>query len=172
MNEEQKKYIKAYEENADALFRFCLLSIRDREVAKDLVQEAFVKTWNYMVNKGPIENLKAFLYKTLRNLIIDYYRLKKSESLDVLLEEEGFDPRLETPVSEEEKVDSVIAFKMLRYIPKEYQEVITMRLVEEMSFKEIGSITGEPENTVAVRFHRGIKKVRAIFFKQNDEQQI
>lgn len=158
-------FTEAYEQNADALFRYAFFNVSNRELAKDLVQETFTKTWDYVASGKVITNLKAFLYKIMKNLIIDYYRSKKTSSLDILIEEENFDPPAENDDQEkaETRLDARIAFSILDKIPKEYREVIMMRCVEELSFKEIAYITEETENTVAVRYHRGLKKVKEIF---------
>lgn len=163
MEEIKNNFIRAYEENADALFRHCLFNIRDREVAKDILQDTFTKTWNYMVGGGQILNLKAFFYQTMKNLIIDYYRKKKAVSLDTLREDENFDPPEHVEVSIEEHTESILAFRLLDKIPGEFKEVIMMRCVNGLSFREISHITGEPENTVAVRYHRAIKKIKKLF---------
>ncbi|MDB5204642.1 MAG: polymerase sigma factor, sigma-70 family [Candidatus Taylorbacteria bacterium] len=163
MEEQKNNFIKAYEENADALFRHCLFNIRDREVAKDVLQDTFTKTWNYVVGGGQILNLKAFFYQTMKNLIIDYYRKKKSVSLDALSEDENFDPPAPVEVSIEEHSESLLAFRLLDKIPEEFKSVIVMRCVQELSFREISELTGEPENTVAVRYHRAIKKIKKLF---------
>lgn len=163
MEEQKNNFIKAYEENADALFRHCLFNVRDREIAKDIVQDTFVKTWNYIVEGGEVLNLKAFFYHTMKNLIIDYYRKKKAVSLDALREDENFDPSAQVEVSIEEYSESLIAFKLLDKIPSEFKEVVVLRCVQELSFREISEIIGESENTVAVRYHRALKKIRKLF---------
>jgi RNA polymerase sigma-70 factor (ECF subfamily) len=113
--------------------------------------------------RGKVDNLKAFFYKTMKNLIIDYYRKKKAVSLDVLREDENFDPVAPVEVSIEEHSESLIAFLLLDKIPAEFKDIIVMRCVQELSFKDISHITGEPENTVAVRYHRAIKKIKKLF---------
>lgn len=160
------RFIKAYDEHVDALFRYASFNVRDRETAKDIVQETFTKTWSYIAGGNQVDNLRAFLYKTLKNLIIDYYRLKKPISLDTLAEEENFDPAAPVEVSIEEESDSKIAFGLLNSIPRQYKEIVLMRCVEGLSFREIAEITSEEENTVAVRFHRALKKLRDIFNRQ------
>ncbi|MES2060049.1 MAG: RNA polymerase sigma factor [Patescibacteria group bacterium] len=167
MEETKNNFVKAYEEHVDALYRYTMFNVRDKESAKDIVQNTFTKTWNYIAMGGEIDNIKAFLYKTLKNLIIDYYRSKKSASLDTLMEDEYFDPPAPVEVSIEEHAESLLAFKLLDKIPAEYKEVIMLRCVEGLSFKEIAHVLSEAENTVAVRFHRALKKVKELFHRKN-----
>jgi RNA polymerase sigma-70 factor (ECF subfamily) len=162
-------FIRAYEANVDALYRYAVFNVGDKEAAKDLVQSTFTKTWDFIAKGGKVENIRAFLYKTLKNLIIDYYRAKRPVSLDSMAEEDDFDPPAPAEVSIEEHSEALLAFKLLDQIPAEHKEVIVMRTVQELTFKEIAHATGESENTVAVRYHRGMKKVKELFNKKHKD---
>ncbi len=163
MNKPARRLTQAYNEQVDALFRFSHAHVSDREEAMDLVQETFTKTWKYMVGGGRIRNLKAWLYQTLRHVIIDYYRKKKSLSLDSLHEMQGFDPPAPADLSPETRIDGALALRLLDRLPSEYKEVVVLRYVNELSYHEIAAITGESENAVTVRCHRALKKMRQIF---------
>jgi len=168
METTKANYIKAYDQYVDALFRYASFNVRDRETAKDIVSETFAKTWSYIAGGGQVDNMKAFLYRTLKNLIIDHYRAKKSVSLDALSEDEHFDPVADPDVSIEEHAESMLAFGLLSQIPAEYKDVVVMRCVQGLSFREIANITSEQENTVAVRFHRALKKVKDLWNRESE----
>ena len=83
----EKQFLKAYDEFADPIFRHCYFRVFNRERAKDLMQETFTKTWEYL-NQSPITNhesritnMRAFLYRVANNLIIDNSRQKDERSL-------------------------------------------------------------------------------------------
>lgn len=78
----ERDFLAAYDEHSDALFRHVLIRVRDREVAKDIVQEAFSRTWLYLSEGKKIDYMRAFLYRVANNLIVDGSRKKKSASLD------------------------------------------------------------------------------------------
>ncbi len=161
----QKEFLRAYDENSDALFRQCFFKVHDRELAKDILQETFVRTWDY-INKGKtILNMRAFLYRTLNNLVIDEYRKKKVVSLD-LLDEEGFNPVAEEGISANDRFEGVRAMKLLDELPSPYKEAVYMRYVSGLELSEISEITGESENTVSVHVHRGIKRLKEIFHNE------
>ena len=63
-------FIAVYDTQADALFRFALFGVGDRELAKDLVSETFAKVWEYITKGNKTENMKALCYRTLRNLYL------------------------------------------------------------------------------------------------------
>ena len=82
---------KLFSTYADAIFRFHCLHVYDRDLAKDLTQETFIRYWQCLVRGESIEHARAFLYRIANNLMIDYCRKKKTISLDALLEQ-GFEP--------------------------------------------------------------------------------
>ena len=67
----EKTFLAMYEKEADALFRFVSFRTREREVAVDTVSEAYLRTWRYLSEGKQIDNLRAFLYRTARNIMID-----------------------------------------------------------------------------------------------------
>ena len=91
----EKEFLEAYEKYADALFRYCYFRLSDEEKAKDVVQDTFLKTWDYIAQGKSITEMSAFLYRVARNCIVDQYRKRKTTSLD-RLQEKGFEPRLDT----------------------------------------------------------------------------
>ncbi len=161
----QKEFLKAYEDNSDAMFRQCFFKVHDRELAKDMLQETFVRTWDYLSKGKTILNMRAFLYKTLNNLIIDHYRKKKAISLDAL-SEDGFDPVAVEGIDANDRMEGERAMKLLEELPDPYREAVFMRFVSGLELHEIAEITGEPLNTVSVHVHRGINKLRELF-KEN-----
>jgi len=166
----RQRFSDAYERYSDELFRHCSLRLSDRERALELTQECFLKTWQYIERGEKVEEFRPFLYRTLRNLIIDEYRRKKPHSLEAMLEGSE-ETNVETlmPQDESNTLESAIerfegsrALTALQELPDLYREVLVLRFVESLSPKEIAEIVDESENAVSVRIHRGLKKLRAL----------
>ncbi|KND50223.1 MAG: RNA polymerase sigma factor [Parcubacteria bacterium C7867-003] len=164
---QQQDFLKAYDENADSLFRQCFFKVHDSEIAKDILQETFVRTWAYIAKGNTILNMRAFLYRTLNNLVIDEYRKKKAVSLDAL-DEDGFNPEAPEGINANDRFEGEKAMKLLDKLPSPYKEAVFMRYVSGLELREIAEITEETENTVAVHVHRGINKLRELF--QNESK--
>ncbi|TSC70801.1 MAG: RNA polymerase sigma-70 factor, ECF subfamily [Parcubacteria group bacterium Gr01-1014_46] len=164
MNREkmQQDFLRAYDDNSDALFRQCFFKVHDRELAKDILQDTFVRTWDYIGKGNTILNMRAFLYRTMNNLVIDQYRKKKAVSLDSL-EEDGFSPEAPEGISANDRLEGERALQLLEKLPDVYREAVFMRFVSGLELHEIAEITGETENTVSVHVHRGINKLRELF---------
>ena len=73
----EKEFLSAYEKYANDIYRHCYFRVYNKELAEDLTQETFIKTWKYIVAGQEIKNTKSFLYKVAVNLIIDHSRKRK-----------------------------------------------------------------------------------------------
>lgn len=158
-DQKNTEFIKAYDDFNDDIFRFCYLKTKNRDIALDITQETFTKVWEYMEAEKEVGHMRGFLYQIARNLVIDYYRKKTSSSLESL-SESGFDPATE---EKEESDDFALteAMEIIEALDPKYREPITLRYIDEMSVKEIAGILGEAENTISVRIHRGLEKIRS-----------
>ncbi len=162
----KEQFLNAYKENADAIFRFVYLRMHDRDEALDITQEAYIRTWRYLVEGKKIDHLRAFLYRTAKNLMIDRSKQKKTRntgSLDAYLDAGG-DVADSTSRSAFEVLDGERAMSLLRKLePSEYREAVYLRFVDELRPSEIAKIVGVSENVVSVRINRGLKKLRTLF---------
>src|SRR5690349_19793406 len=61
------QFLQAYDEFADPIFRHCYFRVFRRDRAKELVQETFLRAWEYQLQGKPIENIRAFLYRIANN---------------------------------------------------------------------------------------------------------
>ncbi|MCF7865442.1 MAG: RNA polymerase sigma factor [Candidatus Pacebacteria bacterium] len=167
MEDLQNKFLEAYNSYSEAIFRFCFFKLNDRELAKDLMQDTFAKVWLTSSKQDiQIHNIKALIYKIAGNLIIDEYRKRGRRdvvaSLDVL-HEDGFDPSFDDTDSVRNIIDGKEAINLISKIRDPYGESVLMRYVQDLSISEIAEITGETENTISVRIHRGISILKKLY---------
>lgn len=156
-------FLQAYDDYAEALFRHAVLRVRDRDLAKDLVQETFAKTWDYLARGKSIDHVRAFLYRALHNTLVDAMRKKRSVSLDALHEDEGFEIADEAQdPTPEVREEAKVALRHLATLDELYRVPLTMRYVDSLSPSEIAHLLGVSENVVSVRIHRGLKQLREL----------
>ena len=77
------------EEHADALFKFAVLRVANRETAKDLVQETFLSALQNHDSFRGESSEKTWLISILKNKIIDYYRKRKTDKSIPLIDNDG-----------------------------------------------------------------------------------
>ena len=156
----EDEFLAAYDQHADAIFRFCYAQTGEREAAKDAVQETFVRTWKYLADGRRVKELRPFLYRTARNILIDNHRRDRTDSLDAL-SEHGFDIGDKTDMTV--AIDATLAVKAMQRLEPGYREAVLLRYVHEMSPAEIAQVTGEKVNAISVRIHRGLEKLKELF---------
>ncbi len=143
------------------LCRYAASRTHNAELGEDLVQHAFLKTWTYLVKGGKINSMEAFLYHVLKSLIIDEYRKRKTTSLDQLMEK-GFDVSTDDTHRVVDVIDGKQIAELIPKLPITYQRVVRLRYLQDLSLEEVSSITGESKNTVAVKVHRGLAKLKKL----------
>jgi len=70
-------YTKLYNKYFQLLFVFAYKKIRDEELAKDMVQELFIRLWERRENISETKNFSAYLYVAIRNTVFDYFTHQK-----------------------------------------------------------------------------------------------
>jgi len=159
MNDPAAMIEKAYEEYADAIFRHCYLRVSNRDVGKDVMQDTFIKAYQYIQKGAEVENLRALLYKIANNLIIDYFRKAKEASLDAL-QEAGYDPAGSDGSDFGKGLDEAAIVRTLAKLRPEDRELIVLRYIDNLKPRDIALILDMPANTVSVRIHRAIKELK------------
>ena len=167
--DQTKIFEETFEKHSDELFRHCLMRLSDRERALEITQEAFLRTWECIARGDEIHQHRSFLYRVLNNLIVDEYRKKHSQSLDALLENEETSSFVEAELLRDDtdefeeaitRFDTSYALEALQNLSEPYKTVVILRYIDGLSLSEIASCISESENTVSVRIHRGLKKLR------------
>lgn len=162
----EEQFLSAYDLYADAIFRHCALRLRDRERGKDLMQEAFMKAWEFAASGKEIENIRAFLYSIANHLIVDTarrHKLRTEVSLEDM-QEEGFD----VPSSEDttqrthQRFTQEQVMALLAQIEEPYRTAVVMRYIDDLSPAEIAQALEVSTNIVSVRITRGMKKLRSL----------
>ena len=159
----QEEFVTAYDKYSEPIFRHCYFKTSNRELAKDLMQETFARTWRHTQKGSPIDNVQPFLYTVAKHLITDYYRKHKTLSLDKM-QEDGFDPSSKEHLSTETIADSKLLHLLMEGLEEKYKEILKFRFIDDLGPKDIAELVGITENAVSVRINRGIKKLRALFF--------
>lgn len=163
-----QQFLAAYDEYADAIYRFCYMKVSHTEVAHDLTQESFMRLWQYIRSGKEIENERALLYTFARNLVIDWYRKKKEVSLDVL-QDAGADFSGEDHVRITTNAQMREALGVIKTLDEQTRDALLLRYTEGLSPQEIADVLGGTANAISVRINRGIKKVQELMHAHEKE---
>lgn len=155
---QEKVFTQSFAEYGDAIFRFCLVKVSNVELAEDMTQEVFTRYWQYLRAGKEMTNTRSFLYTIANNMAKDWYKKKKSDSLDEKIES-GNVPKdraagPETVAAYQEVVGAIEDME-----PKD-REVLLLRHVEGLEPKDIAEISEETANTISVRLNRATKRLQ------------
>lgn len=165
----KEEFSTFYEREVDSLFRYVTLRVSSRDEAMDIVQETFCSLWEKFSLGETITNMRAFLYASVRNRIIDWYRKKKPLSLEQIPRKDGSDEDDDLPfdpidmLAESTIVYSAEAREVLEIIsklPLSYREAVYLRVVEEFMPSEIAETLGISAGATSVRITRGLALIR------------
>ena len=163
MDPQKDGFLAAYDAYADALYRHSYFRVFSKEKAEEFVQEAYFRAWQYIADEShkPVENMRAFLYRILNNLIIDASRKKKEESLDAMLE---ISPALEPSDNGARGIEQEAMFhdvlRVVQLLNEEDRELITYRYVDDLDPKDIAEIYETNANNISVRLNRAVAKLK------------
>lgn len=154
-----------YDEYAPRIFTYCYFRVNSKEDAEDLAAQVFVRTWNYIAQGNQIDNVKAFLYRTASNLVVDFYRTSKKKK-EISLDNPSVTVDIPEDASFVEALDHQFALrevrKFLTKLPEQFRDVVILRYIEDLTVAEIAHVTGITENNVSVRLHRAIDKIKEL----------
>lgn len=156
---------KLYDTHADAIWRHLYYRLGDRERAKELMQEVFLKTWQYVMSGKKIEHEKAFLYRIAKNLFINEIRTDKTASSLDALQEAGFEARDEQGDTATQAEHTEL-MERLGMIKESYKAVLVMRYIDDLPVKEIASLLDEKETNISMRIKRGIDALKKTYEPQ------
>ncbi len=162
-NGDSEAFAFFYDQYMIRVYRFVYMRVSDKAVAQDLTQDIFLKTWQHLVDKKEIQNFGAFIFRVARNAIIDYYRLSRRQELPLEYADETEDPYTDQKTSSIDKdIDLQSLLELLKKMKAEYQEVLILRYVEDLSIDDIAQIMQKDKNNIRVLLHRALTKLKTL----------
>ena len=164
--EERAEFEAAAMPYLDALYNTALRLARNAQDAEDLVQETYLKAYRAYAQFTPGTNLKAWLFKILKNTFINEYRRRQAapRESDFAAIEENFESEIAPEAGgkiknpEEEALERAFdenVQRALDALPPDYRMAVLLADIEGFSYKEVAEILEIPVGTVMSRLYRG-----------------
>jgi len=163
---------EAFEELREPMLYTMISFCRDPEAAEDAVSHAFTKALlnRQMLELMPEEAMKAWLYASARNAIIDGKRREKR--LRELLFLNNTFP-LESDDSSERwannYADKTLVEQLLEKLPDSLRKPVMLKYYEEMNASEIGEEMNLPSATVRTRLRTAMQRLRENYLEEENE---
>jgi RNA polymerase sigma-70 factor (ECF subfamily) len=147
-----------YDRYGPALFRVALARLGSRPDAEDAVQETFVGLVRARPKLAAVENLRAYLFASLRRAAARLASVRKAEP-PAAWQDLNQVAAPESPALATEQ--SVRLEQALRRLPAEQRELVALKVDAGLTFAEIAGVLGISPNTAASRYRYALEKLRA-----------
>ncbi len=150
------------------LFRYLTYITANKERAEDFFQETWIRVLERGHQYDGKSKFESWLFTIARNLVIDWQRSKKAQSLDSLTDPEQESPLQLANEKELSPLQQVLSRETeetvqasLEKIPAIYREVLVLRFQEELQIEEMATVLSVNISTVKSRLYRGLTALRS-----------
>jgi RNA polymerase sigma-70 factor (ECF subfamily) len=152
-----------YDHYQPMIYRFILVKVASREEAEDITHQVFLSAWqNVRTYKHRGHPFSSWLYQIARNQVIDHYRSKKSDASLDAIDPEYFIAPASMSSDLMMKLDVEKVRRAVGDLKQDYQDVVIMRFIEDISLKETAAIMGKTEGAIKLIQHRAIKELQRL----------
>lgn len=166
----QDAFSQLYRKYVDGIYRYIYFKTGVKSDAEEIASTVFLKCWSYIKEGNSISNVRPFLYRIARNMVVDYHRSKGKDKY-VSLESVAESHASQTETIEENidtKAELGVIKKALIYIKDDYREVIVLKYMEGLSTKEISEVVRKSSTATRVHIHRAMKQLKEVL-KNNEK---
>jgi RNA polymerase sigma factor (sigma-70 family) len=160
---ETMNFEEAVMPHLDAAYNLARWLMRNEHDAQDMVQEAYLRAFRFFGGFHGTD-ARAWMLTIVRNTCYTWLKRKQSPEFSCDFEEAVMTKESDEPdpeSSHELKVQTQLVNEAIEKLPVEFREVVILRELEELSYKEIAAITGIPIGTVMSRLSRARKRLLA-----------
>lgn len=144
----------------DKLYRYALSIVFDMELAKDIVQEVFLKVWSKRAQLVTIDNKEAWCIRITRNLAYDKLKLSHRKNVGLAFAESAHDDQLNPAGIVENKDLMAAIYHSMKDLSAQQREIFRLRDLLGYSNKEIKAIMDLNDNQVKVNLFRARQKIK------------
>lgn len=148
-----------YEDYCPLIYSVVKEILQSREDAEDVTSDFFIRLWDIADTYRPGKGHRAWLITIARNLAIDYMRKRNRENLtgeipDYLQSGEAS--------CEEHLCQKLGLEQALMTLKEDERQIVNLKIMGELTFREIASVLKKPQGTVAWCYRTAIKKLREV----------
>lgn len=171
LDDEKDGLRKIYEAYIGYIYSVVFDVLKNRENAEDVSADFFIKLWDIAKSYKAGSGHKGWMIRIARNMAIDYLRKRKREELTDMMEDASSESESDSygssiyggntssPV-EDEVISDTSLKEALEMLNDKEREVINMKVLADMTFKEIAELTETPMGTITWRYQSALKKLR------------
>lgn len=156
MMSKKRKYALLIEVHAQDLYRYALWLCKDKNMAEDVMQEAFLRAWKSLDNLREPKASKGWLFTIFRREHARQFERKQLLYTDV----ESMDALADMEIGYDDTPEAFALRNALKKLPSEYREPLEMQVIAGFTCNEIAKLLGISTSAVMTRLFRARKKMR------------
>ncbi len=152
-----------YDHYQPMIYRFVVVKVSRREEAEDIVHQVFLSAWqNIKSYRHRGHPFSSWLYQIARNQVIDFYRAHRNETSIDAVDQEYFAAPASAEFAVPTKIEMEAVRQAMKQLKPDYEDIIILRFIEDLSLKETASILGKTEGAVKLMQHRAMNELKAL----------
>lgn len=156
---DSQAFARLYDLYVQPVYRYLLSKIGNEQEAEDLTAQTFLAALQGLPRYKHRGNFAAWLFSIARNKSIDYYR---KETRQRNIEEGSLNSMDSKWIQERMKTDHTLDLsRLIKSLPEEEQELLRLRFVAQMRFREIASLIGKNESAVKKSIYRLLARLQS-----------
>ena len=160
MSDDEARFTGLFDEHGGGVYAFLLARTSDDEVARDLLQETFLRLWRRIDETVGLDpgRQRAWIYTVARNLVIDRYRSEASRRAAVtqigneVVRLAGAQVDTVDRLADRDDLEHLEA--QIARLPEDQRVILTMVAVAEMTSQQVGEALDLPPGTVRYKLHQ------------------
>ena len=171
-NFDREALTAVYDQYHPLLYRYIARQVSDGETARELTAVVFERFLEALKNgNGPKTQLRAWLYRTAHNLIIDHYRRQVHRNHLPLAE--TLPSRSDPPGQlAEQHLLQEQAKNALQTLTPAQQQVIALKFLEGFSNAEVAALMDKPIGAIKALQHRGLARLQQLLTPEPAEERV
>lgn len=141
-----------YKENAKIVFHYLYSICKDEQLTEDLVQETFLQAYKSLERFNGSCKISTWLCQIAKHLLYQYWNKHGKQELIPIDDKLPTENNMEQQILN--RIELVDVLRDLHNLPEQMREVMYLRALGDLSYKEIGEIIGKSENWARVTFYR------------------
>jgi RNA polymerase sigma-70 factor (ECF subfamily) len=158
MIDKKRKYALLIEAHSKDLYKYALWLCKDKAMAEDVMQEAFLRAWKSLDSLREAKASKGWLFTIFRREHARQFERKQFQYTDV----ESMDTLADAQMGYDDRPEAFALRNALKRLPQDYREPLEMQVLGGFSCDEIATIMNMSASAVMTRLFRARKKMRQI----------
>jgi RNA polymerase sigma-70 factor (ECF subfamily) len=142
------------------IYRLCYRFVENRDDAKDLAQEVFIKAFEHLGTFRRESSLKTWLYRIGMNHCINHVKKHSQEFVAVTEFTGSVVASVQSQLEDREQREHFR--RLVKQLPPKQKAILELRIHEQLSYEEIARISGRSVSTIKASVFFALEKLRKL----------